>query len=309
MSPVALPVPPSEPIGPGILDRLTVAESGTFGAVPGDADLSDSLSVLARELRRRQVLTPAEEQELGRRMAEGDEAATELLVRHNLRLLVSVVKRYRGQGVPFLDLIQEGYFGLRRAAEKFDYRRGYKFSTYATIWIRQACLRALSAQGPTIVVPHHVQTRRNVLRAAAADLALRLGREPTTEELAAATSIDRSHVEEALAVPVVTSSLDAEREPGEPSPLIRVADDDAPDAAEEAERERLRRAAREALETLMPLERSVLELRFGWNGGRELTMDEIGERLGMNRGRVRLIEQEALRTLEPRLAHLIGSFE
>jgi RNA polymerase primary sigma factor len=270
-----------------------------------DPEFGNSVHLLLRDMRGFVPLTGAEERELGRRIANGDEDAKTELVQRNLRLLISVVKRYRGLGVPFGDLIQDGYFGLSRAAEKFDYQRGYKFSTYATVWIRQACLRALSMQADTIVVPHHVRSRRSILRTTAAELAAALGRDPTPAELADATAIDRRHVEEALGVPVA-SSLDATDADGEPTMLSLVVDDSIVDQADDLERERVRRAAREALETLMPLERSVLELRFGFAGGDELARGEVGKRLGLTRGRVGLIEQEALKTLEPRLAYLIG---
>jgi RNA polymerase primary sigma factor len=274
-----------------------------------DPELGDTIDLLLRDMRGLAPLTPAQERELGRRMEQGDERAREELVQRNLRLLISVVKRYRGLGVPFGDLIQDGYFGLSRAAEKFDYTRGYKFSTYATVWIRQACLRALSTQADTIVVPHHVRSRRSVLRTTAAELAAALGRDPTPAELADATAIDRKHVEEALAIPVASSSLDATSDEGDTSMLTRVMDDSIVDPADDLERERVRRAAREAIETLMPLERSVLELRFGFAGGNELARAEVGKRLGLTRGRVGLIEREALSRLEPRLAHLIGPAE
>jgi RNA polymerase primary sigma factor len=271
-----------------------------------DPELGDTIDLLLRDMRGLAPPTAAQERELGRRIEQGDERAKEELVQRNLRLLISVVKRYRGLGVPFGDLIQDGYFGLNRAAEKFDYRRGYKFSTYATVWIRQACLRSLSTQADTIVVPHHVRSRRSVLRTTAAELAAALGRDPTSAELADATAIERRHVEEALAVPVA-SSLDATDAEGKPTMLSRVVDDAIVDQAEELERDRVRRAAREALETLMPLERSVLELRFGFVDGDELPLGEVGKRLGLTRGRVGLIEREALRTLEPRLAYLLGA--
>lgn len=286
-----------------------VSAVSELDASANESSRDDALGLLRREIGRAPVLTATQERELGRRALTGDDTAKRKLVIHNLRLVISVVKRYRGNGVPFADLFQEGYFGLQRAADKFDYRRGYKFSTYATIWIRQACLRALSAQGYTIVVPHHVQTRRNVLRTATATLTSRLGREPTVDELAAATSIPRSHVAEALVVPVATTSLDADHASGGPALLAQVPDSAGVDAVEEAERNRLRRAARDAMETLMPLERSVLELRFGWDGGPELTLDEVGERLGVYRSRVRLIEREALARLGPRLGYLVGNVE
>jgi RNA polymerase primary sigma factor len=271
-----------------------------------DPELGNSIDLLLRDMRGLAPLTAAEERELGRRIERGDEDAKAELVQRNLRLLISVVKRYRGLGVPFADLIQDGYFGLSRAAEKFDHRRGYKFSTYATVWIRQASLRALSTQAETIVVPHHVRSRRSVLRTTAAELAAALGRDPTPAELADATAIDRRHVEEVLAIPVASSSLDATNAEDEPSVISRVVDESIVDQADELERERVQRAAREALQTLMPLERSVLELRFGFVGGDQLPRGEVGKRLGLTRGRVSLIEAEALKTLEPRLAHLIG---
>jgi RNA polymerase primary sigma factor len=288
------------------LDRRPEEDGLGADADARDPELGDAIDLLLRDMRGSVPLSAAQERELARRIELGDADAKEELIRRNLRLLVSVVKRYRGLGVPFSDLVQEGYFGLSRAAEKFDHRRGYKFSTYATVWIRQACLRGLSGQADTIVVPHHVRSRRSVLRTTAAELAAALGRDPTFAELADATAIEQKHVEEAFSVPVA-GSLDATDADGEPTLLGRVADDSIVDQADELERERVRRAAREVLETLMPLERSVIELRFGFAGGDELPREEVGRRLGLTRGRVGLIERDALRTLEPRLAYLIGA--
>lgn len=292
--------------------QVEVAEEGAsvpnnvrdFEADAAAPEDGDGLTLLFRRVARFPVLTLSQERELARRVSEGDPVARNTLILHNLRLVVSVVKRYRGLGLPFPDLVQEGYFGLNRAVDKFDYRLGYKFSTYATIWIRQACQRALAEQGQPVTVPVYVRSRQNAIRQKAVELAGRLGREPTVVELAHATSIAPSHVEEALAATVVPASFDAEHEGR--SLASRVADDAADDPAETVDRERLRMAARDALETLMPLERSILEMHFGLTDGVERTLGEIGDHLGMSRGRVTLLERRAIERLTPRLAYSIG---
>jgi RNA polymerase primary sigma factor len=296
---------PSDAAEDIFLDDADGSESGD--GVGTDAE--SSVEWLFRLVRRFEVLSTEQERELARRVEAGDDEARSELIHHNLRLLISVVKRYRGHGLPFSDLIQEGYFGLSRAVDKFDHRRGYKFSTYATFWIRQACLRAVSAQGHTIVIPHHVQTRRSVLRTTAAQLATALGREPTSAELADATAITPDHVKEALAAPVASASLDVAREGDETARVGRIADDSAFDPDEHAERSRLRDATRAAIETLMPLERSVIELRFGLDGTEQLTLEQVAKEVGMSRGRVRLLEQGALERLAPTLALALGSLD
>ena len=267
-------------------------------------DGSSGLALLFRQVGRYPVLTAVKERELARRTAEGDPIARNALLVHNLRLVISVVKRYRGLGLSFVDLIQEGYLGLNRAVDKFDHTRGYKFSTYATIWIRQACQRALAEQGPILAVPAHVRTRQFLLNQEAAELVKRLGREPTICELADATAISPVHVEEALAAASVRASFKDDKDG--PGLMAEFADNGVDDPAERVDRHRLCRATREALATLVQPERVILELRFGITDGVEHTLKEIAERLGMSRKKVAALERNAIDRLTPRLAYSIG---
>jgi RNA polymerase sigma factor (sigma-70 family) len=220
---------------------------------------------------------------------------------------VSVVKRYRGQGLAFSDLIQEGYFGLIRAVDKFDHRRGGKFSTYATIWIRQSALRALSAHGDAIAVPDHIRSRRNVVDRAAAEFAAAHGRDPTIEELQRDTGIAVNDVREALATARVTRSLDADVN-GFGASVLNIVDDLAADPVDEAERERARRLTREVLDAMPRLERQVVELRLTQPEGTR-SRSEVAATLGLSRGRVAIIEAEAIATLRKRLAGVAATVE
>ena len=234
---------------------------------PGSGPVTtDSLGMFLSEIGRYQLLTAADEIALAKRVERGDRAAKERMINSNLRLVVSIAKRYRGHGVPFLDLIQDGVIGLNRAVEKFDYRKGFKFSTYATWWIRQACQRSVANQSATIRVPVHVQERQQKLNRARQRLEVSLGRQPTTEELAKATGLKLHHVEE---------------------------------ADESFQRERVR----SALSGLPERERRVLELRFGFDGQESLTLEEIGRVLELTRERVRQLEKSALTRLQHALDH------
>jgi RNA polymerase primary sigma factor len=263
----------------------------------------DSLAVFLAELTRYRLLTAAEEVALAKRIERGDSKARQTMVNSNLRLVVSIAKRYRHQGVPFLDLIQEGTFGLIRAAEKFDWRRGYKFSTYATWWVRQAVQRAVQNQAATIRLPVHIGERRYKLSAAARKLTAEHGREPTRDELAEATGLPLRHVVDALdavGVPVsLNQSLGAE---GEDELGALRADRTAADPSEVVE-ERLRgEQARRLLDALPERERRILELRFGFDGNSR-TLEEIGTEIGLTRERVRQLERQAL----ARLQHLTAA--
>jgi RNA polymerase primary sigma factor len=279
----------------------TVANFGNGDAARRDAD---GLTLFLQRINRFPVLGAAHERELARRVAEGDETARNTLILHNLRLVVYVVKRYRGLGVPFLDLIQEGYLGLNRAVEKFDHTLGYRFSTYATLWIRQSCQRALAEQSAPVSVPTHVRWRQGVLQQERAELERRLGREPTTSELAQAAGMTLSHARNALVAALPPASLDADRD--HPSFAMQIADDDAVDPGENVDRARLRAATRDALDTLMPLERSILEMRFGLTDGVERSLEDIGRHLRMSRGRVAMLERQAYGSLSRRLVHAFG---
>jgi RNA polymerase primary sigma factor len=258
---------------------------------------SDSLQLFLRDISQRPLLTAAEEVDLAKRIERGDQAAKDRMIEANLRLVVSNAKRYRGAGLPFLDLIQEGILGLIRAVEKFDYRRGFKFSTYATWWIRQAMQRGLQHQARTIRIPVHIGQELSRLRAAERKLGAELGRDPTDPELAAALGIDPAHLDELRAAERVPVSLETpvggegEAELGEllaaegPTPLEEV--------AVELEEESIRRA----LERLDDTARRVIELRFGLGGREPMTLREVAKILDLSAEGVRKLERRALRRL------------
>ena len=290
-------VEPDEAVSTIADEAFELAELEAF-ELPSSAN---SLDLFLNEIGRHPLLTPAEEVVLAKAVERGDEAAKARMINSNLRLVVSIAKRYRGRGVPFGDLIQDGVIGLNRAVEKFDYRKGFKFSTYATWWIRQAVQRSVAGQSRTIRVPTHVHERRNKLRAAARKLEPTLGRPATNEELAEATGLSQLHVDEALDVVEARVSLNrpiGSEEDGELGDLF--ADENA-DNPEELAHEYLRgRALRDALAELPELERRILELRYGLNGEPH-SLESIGAELGISRERIRRLEGEALETLAERL--------
>lgn len=256
---------------------------------------TDSLGLFLSEIGRYQLLTAAEEVALAKRVERGDLTAKERMINSNLRLVVSIAKRYRGHGVPFMDLIQDGVIGLNRAVEKFDWRKGYKFSTYATWWIRQACQRSVANQSATIRVPVHVQERQQKLNRARQRLEVTLGRQPTIDELATATGLKVHHVEEALeAVEASVSLNQAVGSDGDGELGNLFADRNAVDPVEEADETMQREKVRAALAGLPERERSVLELRFGFHGHEEHTLEQIGRRLELTRERVRQLEKSAV---------------
>jgi RNA polymerase primary sigma factor len=264
---------------------------------------TDALTLFMSRAGRYPLLTAAEEVALAKRIERGDAAAKERMINSNLRLVISLAKRYRGHDVPLLDLVQEGVIGLNRAVEKFDWRRGFKFSTYATWWIRQACQRAISNQSATIRVPTHVHERRLKLARVQRELKLRLGREPTREELAEAAELPLRHVDEALdaaEAPVSLNQRVGVEEEGALGDLF--SDESAADPAEEAVDSLRRRALRSSLESLAERERRVLELRFGLDGEPQ-PLEAIGKELGLSRERVRQVESEAM----AKLAVLLGA--
>jgi RNA polymerase primary sigma factor len=264
---------------------------------PASLATTDSLTLFMNEIGRHPLLTAAEEVELAKRVERGDRAAKERMINSNLRLVVSIAKRYRGHGLPLGDLIQEGVVGLNRAVEKFDWRRGFKFSTYATWWIRQACQRAISNQGRTIRVPAHVHERRVKLARIGRRFQAEHGRQPTSEELAEAAELEVRHVEEALGAVEASVSLNqpmGEDGDGELGELF--ADPQALDPVEEAGDALRRRAVQAALGALPELERRVIELRFGFEGEQH-SLEEIERQLGISRGKVRRLEQDALTRL------------
>jgi RNA polymerase primary sigma factor len=258
---------------------------------------TDALTLFMNRAGRYKLLTAAEEVALAKRVERGDLAAKERMINCNLRLVISIAKRYQGHDLSLLDLIQEGVIGLNRAVEKFDWRRGFKFSTYATWWIRQACQRAVSNQSSTIRVPVHIHERRVKIARAANQLRTKRGREPTHEELAEATGLELRYVTEALEVAEATASLNQTIGSGEDGELGDLfSDPAADDPSEEAAESFQRQAVRTALANLPERERRILELRFGFEGESE-TLESIGKELGLNRERVRQLEREALAKL------------
>ena len=262
-----------------------------------DADVRDLFQLFTADLRRHRLLTAAEEVVLAKRIERGDRAAKQEMIESNLRLVISIAKRYRGLGVPFLDLIQEGTIGLNRAAEKFDWRRGYKFSTYATWWIRQAVQRALANQGKTIRLPMHIRERQLLLARMSAALEVELGREPTAAELADASGLRTEHVTAALGAPRISVSLNESvgAEDGDELGDL-LADPSGPDPVEAAESAFRRHRLRTALGLLPPGQRRILELRYGL-AGEARTVNEIAHELALPRERVRLLEAAALQRL------------
>jgi RNA polymerase primary sigma factor len=258
---------------------------------------ADSLQLFLADIGRHKLLTAAEEVMLAKAIERGDVAAKRRMIESNLRLVVSIAKGYRGLGVPFLDLIQEGTLGLNRAVEKFDWRRGYKFSTYATWWIRQSVQRAVANHARTIRVPVHVVERQQKLGRAARRLEVELGREATKEELAEATGLPIQHVDEALGAAQASVSLNqtvGADDEGELGDLF--ADREAADPFDEAEESLRRQGVRRALDALPERERRILELRFGFEG-EPWTLEAIGHELDLTRERVRQLEGQALARL------------
>jgi RNA polymerase primary sigma factor len=274
--------------------EAAAADVSTVGA-------GDSLTLFMNRAGRYLLLTAADEVALAKRVERGDKAAKERMINSNLRLVISIAKRYQGHDVPLLDLIQEGVIGLNRAVEKFDWRRGYKFSTYATWWIRQACQRAVSNQSATIRVPTHVHERRVKISRARNQLQTKLGREATREELAEATGLSLQHVEEALDAadaPVSLNQSVGASDDGELGDLF--SDPMAADPAEEAADSYRRLVVRQAVARLPERERRILELRFGFDG-ETTSLEKIGKELGITRERVRQLEASALDRLETEL--------
>jgi RNA polymerase primary sigma factor len=255
------------------------------------------------QLGRYPLLTAAEEVELAKKIERGDREAKERMINSNLRLVVHIARRYMGQGVALGDLIQEGVIGLNRAVEKFDWRKGFKFSTYATWWIRQACQRAVANQSKTIRIPVHVDERRRKLARARQRFEVAEGREPTVEELAGAAELDLNHAQEAL--DAVEANISLNRPIGDDGELgDLLADPDSFDIVEEAERTLRDAGIRRAVAALPERERRVVELRFGFDGETR-TLEAIGKELGLTRERVRQLEASAFARLAGELENVV----
>jgi RNA polymerase primary sigma factor len=259
---------------------------------------TDSLQLFLKEIGRVNLLTAAEEVKLAKRIERGDMDAKDKMVEANLRLVVSIAKNYRNQGLSFLDLIQEGTLGLVRAAEKFDYRKGFKFSTYATWWIRQAIARALADKGRTVRIPVHVVERLNKITRAERQLLSEFGREPSIDEIARLTELKPEEVEQIKRLSQTPISLEKPVGDEEESEFGQfVADENAPDPFDAAADSLRTQNLHSALANLSYRERRVLELRFGIGGESPKTLDEVGKVFNITRERVRHIETHSLRKL------------
>ena len=261
-------------------------------------NIDDPVRMYLKEIGKVPLLTAEQERDLAIRMGEGDEDAKQQLAEANLRLVVSIAKRYVGRGMLFLDLIQEGNLGLIKAVEKFDYQKGYKFSTYATWWIRQAITRAIADQARTIRIPVHMVETINKLIRVSRQLLQQLGRDPLPEELAKEMDIPEEKVREILKIAQEPVSLETPIGEEEDSHLGDfIPDDDAPAPAEAAAFMLLKEQLMDVLDTLTPREEKVLKLRFGLDDGRARTLEEVGKEFNVTRERIRQIEAKALRKL------------
>jgi len=267
-------------------------------SVPEGVSIEDPVRMYLKEIGKVPLLSADEEIELAKRMSEGDEDAKKRLAEANLRLVVSIAKRYVGRGMLFLDLIQEGNLGLIKAVEKFDYQKGFKFSTYATWWIRQAITRAIADQARTIRIPVHMVETINKLIRVSRQLLQELGREPSPEEIAEELDMPVERVREILKIsqePVSLETPIGEEEDSHLGDFIQ--DDNVPVPAEAAAATLLKEQLNEVLETLTEREQKVLRLRFGMNDGRARTLEEVGKEFDVTRERIRQIEAKALRKL------------
>ena len=279
-------------------DLPQIDETELDFSVPEGIFIDDPVKMYLKEIGRVPLLSADEEVELAKRMEQGDESAKKRLAESNLRLVVSIAKRYVGRGMLFLDLIQEGNLGLIKAVEKFDYRRGYKFSTYATWWIRQAITRAIADQARTIRIPVHMVETINKLHRVNRQLLQDFGREPTPEEIAENMGISVERVREIQKIAQEPVSLETPIGEEDDSHLGDfIEDEDAPAPAEMASFVLLKEQLDDVLDTLTSRERKVLQLRFGLDDGRTRTLEEVGQEFGVTRERIRQIEAKALRKL------------
>ena len=281
----------------GSLSDIDEEEEIDF-TLPEGINIDDPVRMYLKEIGKVPLLSAEEEIEFAQRMEEGDEEAKKRLAEANLRLVVSIAKRYVGRGMLFLDLIQEGNLGLIKAVEKFDYRKGYKFSTYATWWIRQAITRAIADQARTIRIPVHMVETINRLMRVSRQLLQELGRDPVPEEIAKAMEMPVSKVREIMKISQEPVSLETPIGEEEDSHLGDfIPDDDVPVPAEAAAFTLLKEQLIEVLDTLTEREQKVLRLRFGLDDGRARTLEEVGKEFNVTRERIRQIEAKALRKL------------
>ena len=280
------------------LEEVTEEEIMDTDAMADSFSTDDPVRMYLKEIGKVALLTPEEEIDLAKRMAEGDEEAKRRMAEANLRLVVSIAKRYVGRGMLFLDLIQEGNLGLIKAVEKFDYTKGYKFSTYATWWIRQAITRAIADQARTIRIPvHMVETINKVIRVSR-QLLQELGHDPSAEEIAAEMNMPVDKVRDILKIAQEPVSLETPIGEEEDSHLADfIPDEDASEPAEAASFTLLKEQLMDVLSTLTPREEKVLRLRFGLEDGRTRTLEEVGKEFNVTRERIRQIEAKALRKL------------
>ncbi len=293
------------PASPGVVDAPSgTGPDGAPAAKKPEIDLTvepslDSLRLYLRSIGRVDLLTADQEVALARRIERGDMSAKQQMIEANLRLVVSIAKGYLGRGLSFLDLIQEGSLGLIRAVEKFDYRRGYKFSTYATWWIRQAVTRAIADKARTIRIPVHMVEKLNKVVHVERQLVQEFGREPTPEEIALELQWTAREVKDILRIAQLPVSLEKPIGEEEDSELGDFAEDDTAESPFEQASENLRREnVRRALDALPPREREVIEMRYGLRGQKARTLEEVGRAFGVTRERIRQIENNTLKKLE-----------
>ncbi len=296
-------VMPDDDVAPDLeelenIEEISKEELADTDALMDSFSIDDPVRMYLKEIGKVSLLTPEEEIELAKRMAEGDEQAKQRMAEANLRLVVSIAKRYVGRGMLFLDLIQEGNLGLIKAVEKFNYTKGYKFSTYATWWIRQAITRAIADQARTIRIPvHMVETINKVIRVSR-QLLQELGHDPTPEEIAEEMNMPVDKVRDILKIAQEPVSLETPIGEEEDSHLGDfIPDEDASEPAEAASFTLLKEQLMEVLSTLTPREEKVLRLRFGLEDGRTRTLEEVGKEFNVTRERIRQIEAKALRKL------------
>jgi len=289
--------------GIALTDDCARPDANQSTYVNGDLAVAttDALQLFLNEAGRYKLLTASEEVELAKKIERGDKGAKDLMINSNLRLVVSIAKKYQGHGISLLDLIQEGIIGLIRAVEKFDWRRGYKFSTYATWWIRQAVQRGVANKSRTIRIPVHIVEREQKIARAERELVAKLERDPTDGEIAKKAKLTVKHVKEVRAAARAVTSLDKPVGSEGDSTFGDLIAGDAAEPSEEVHVSLAEDAVRSAVETLPERERQVVKLRFGMNGDRDpQSLDQIGKQLGLTRERVRQIETRALNRLAER---------